>query len=168
MIIRKRKYSKSYYTSKKGEAYPFVRGFINQGKNDRLSRHRLFEYLEKHEIDFDRARKIIHKAVTLEPTNRRSLWKMTRFSLYVWQRLKEHKNWMLNSKINSCKRVVQSPEYLRMYKTFPFGPFNEAKEVKNLNLLITDPRQQIHFRSRNFVYKGTGKNIPQELLDKIC
>ena len=40
-------------------------------------------------------------------------------------------------------------------------------EIKNLNLLITDKRQQIHFRSKNFVFKGTRKNIPQELLDEI-
>ena len=74
---------------------------------------------------------------------------------------------MLNSKINSCRAVVNSPEYLRLYKTFPFGPFNEAKEIKNLNLLITDKRQQIHFRSKNFVFKGTKRNIPQGLLDEI-
>jgi|TARA_R100001594_G_C4038099_1_gene262644 hypothetical protein len=126
------------------------------------------KFLKQNEIGLDRARKIIHKVANVSPTNRRTLWKMTRFSFYVWQRLKEHKENMLGSKINTCKRVVNSPEYLRMYKTFPFGPFSEAREVKNLNLLITDPRQQIHFRSRNFVYKGTSKNIPQELLDKIC
>ena len=124
-------------------------------------------WLDREEIPLDRARKILHKAVKFSPTDRRSLWKMTRFSLFVWQRVKEHKADMLNSKIASCRSVVNSPEYHRMYKTFPFGPFNEAKEIKNLNLLITDKRQQIHFRSKNFVFKGTRKNIPQELLDEI-
>ena len=124
-------------------------------------------WLESEEIPLDRARKILHKATRFSPTDRRSLWKMTRFSLFVWQRVKEYKLKMLNSKINSCRAVVNSPEYLRLYKTFPFGPFNEAKEIKNLNLLITDKRQQIHFRSKNFVFKGTRKNIPQELLDEI-
>ena len=41
------------------------------------------------------------------------------------------------------------------------------REIKNLNKLVTDPRQFPYFRSKNFVYKNTNKNIPQELLDKI-
>lgn len=170
MDYGKKKYSKPYYTSKEGEAYPFEKGFLKNKKgNDRLSRHRLFNYLEKHDIDFDTARKIIHKAVTLSPTNRRSLWKMSRFTHYVWQRAKEYKEMKANNgKMRSVTIVVNSERYRRMYKTFPFGAFNESQEIKKLYELVTDPRQKIHFKSQNFVYEGTKTPIPQDILDKIC
>jgi len=174
MDYRKKKYSKSYYTSKEGEAYPFEKGFSKNTKgNDRLSKHRLFEYLEKHDIDFDTARKIIHKAVTLSPTNRRSLWKMTRFTHYVWQRHKEHREMGANNnKMRSVAIVVKSERYRRMYNTFPFAAFNESQEITKLYELVTDPRQKIHFKSQNFGIEGNPgpkeKRIPQDVLDKIC
>ena len=130
----------------------------------------LIIYLKEHEIDPVRARAIIHKSVALSPTNRRSLWKMHRFMMYVHQRLREWKQFdgHNNGKKRSVIQVVQSNIYRDKFKTYPFGFFNEAKEIKNLYQLVTDPRQQIHFTSKNFCYPNTSKPIPQELLDKIC
>ena len=40
-------------------------------------------------------------------------------------------------------------------------------QFKRLNHLITDPRQQIYFKSKYFTFEGKTENIPQELIDKI-
>ena len=41
--------------------------------------------------------------VKFSPTDRRSLWKMTRFSLFVWQRVKEHKDMVASLKKTTYK-----------------------------------------------------------------
>ena len=128
----------------------------------------LLKYLDKEGISPLNALEIVKKANTINPSNYRSHWKMTRFSLYLWQRIKEDKARMLGKKIDSIRRVVATDKYKRLYKLYPgFKAFNEAKEVKNLNLLITDPRQFIHFKERNFVYENTKHRIPQGLIDKL-
>ena len=128
----------------------------------------LLKYLDKEGISPLNALEIVKKANTINPSNYRSHWKMTRFSLYLWQRIKEDKAQMLGKKIDSIRRVVATDKYKRLYKLYPgFKAFNEAKEVKNLNLLITDPRQFIHFKERNFVYENTKHRIPQGLIDKL-
>ena len=40
-------------------------------------------------------------------------------------------------------------------------------QFKRLNHLITDPRQQVYFKSKYFTLEGKKENIPQELIDKI-
>jgi len=128
----------------------------------------LLKYLDKEGISPLNALEIVKKANTINPSNYRSHWKMTRFSLYLWQRIKEDKAQMLGKKIDSIRRVVATEKYKRLYKLYPgFKAFNEAKEAKNLNLLITDPRQFIHFKERNFVYENTKHRIPQGLIDKL-
>ena len=59
------------------------------------------------------------------------------------------------------------PKYKNLYETFPLAPFNPHKEVKNLAQLIAEPRQTKEFKSKNFVYEGTKKNIPQGIIDKL-
>ena len=129
---------------------------------------KLLDYLDKEGINPLNALEIVKKANTINPSNYRSHWKMTRFSLYLWQRIKEDKANMLGKKIDSIRRVVATEKYKRNYKLYPgHKAFNEAKEVKNLNLLITDPRQFIHFKERNFVFENTKRRIPQGLIDKL-
>ena len=130
--------------------------------------NKLLNYLDKEGISPLNALEIVKKANTINPSNYRSHWKMTRFSLYLWQRIKEDKARMLGKKIASIRRVVATDKYKRLYKLYPgFKAFNEAKEVKNLNLLITDPRHFIHFKERNFVFENTKRRIPQGLIDKL-
>ena len=90
-----------------------------------------------------------------------------RFTLYIWARLYEHQKGLLGKKIDTVRRVVGSKEFNNLHKTYPLGRLDIEREIKNLNKLITDPRQFPYFRSNNFVYKGSNKNIPQDLLDKI-
>ena len=61
-----------------------------------------------------------------------------------------------------------SDKYKRLYNTFPGLPkFDPQREWKNLSQLIAEPRQDKEFKSKNFVYEGTKKNIPQTLIDKL-
>jgi|TARA_R110000796_G_scaffold238169_1_gene358418 hypothetical protein len=129
---------------------------------------KLLDYLDKEGINPLNALEIVKKHNTINPSNYRTHWKMTRFTLYIWQRIKEDKANMLGKKIDSIRRVVATEKYKRNYKLYPgHKAFNEAKEVKNLNLLITDPRQFIHFKERNFVFENTKRRIPQGLIDKL-
>jgi hypothetical protein len=41
------------------------------------------------------------------------------------------------------------------------------KEIKNLTQLIAEPRQSKEFKSKNFVYEGTKRNIPQEVINRL-
>ena len=135
-------------------------------KNDEVNK--LLNYLDKEGISPLNALEIVKKHNTINPSNYRTHWKMTRFTLYLWQRIKEDKARMLGKKIDSIRRVVATEKYKRLYDKSPgFKAFNEAKEVKNLNLLITDPRQFIHFKERNFVYENSKQRIPQGLIDKL-
>ena len=128
----------------------------------------LLKYLDKEGISPLNALEIVKKANTINPSNYRTHWKMSRFSLYLWERLKEYAAKMLGKKIETVRRIVASDTYKRLYKLYPrHKAFNEAKEVKNLNLLITDPRQFVHFKERNFVYENTKHRIPQGLIDKL-
>ena len=129
---------------------------------------KLLDYLDKEGISPLNALEIVKKHNTINPSNYRTHWKMTRFTLYLWQRIKEDRAQMLGKKIDSIRRVVATEKYKRLYKLYPgFKAFNEAKEVKNLNLLITDPRHFIHFKERNFVFENTKRRIPQGLIDKL-
>jgi hypothetical protein len=44
---------------------------------------------------------------------------------------------------------------------------DKEKEIKNLTQLIAEPRQTKEFKSKNFVYEGTKKNIPQSVIDRL-
>lgn len=131
---------------------------------------KLGDYLWKQKIQPDDALKVLKKTYELSPSNYRTQWKMWRFTMYLWTRLDEKKKLgRLGPKINSIRAVVETPKYRRLWETWAKDnkKFNADKEVKNLNLLITDPRQFGFFKERNFYYEGTKKNIPQELIDEI-
>ena len=91
----------------------------------------LHSFLKKEELDVKTAISILKKSTQTNPGNFRSLWKMMRFTLYIWQRHKEYKANMLGTKIESIRRVVAMPKYKRLWATHKqTGEFNEAKEVK--------------------------------------
>ena len=73
-------------------------------KNDEV--RKLLNYLDKEGISPLNALEIVKKHNTINPSNYRTHWKMTRFTLYLWQRIKEDKARMLGKKIDSIRRVV--------------------------------------------------------------
>jgi len=129
-------------------------------------------YLIHNKISPEQAMAILDKTIKIDwkknINNPRIQWKMWRFSLYLWARIDEDQKGLLGKKIETIRRLVESPKYKRLWDTFPQrGGFNPEKEIKNLNLLVTDPRQFGYFREENFVFEGTQKRIPQELIDKV-
>ena len=129
-------------------------------------------YLVRNKISPEQAMAILDKTIKINwkknINNPRIQWKMWRFNLYLWARIDEDQKGLLGKKIETIRRLVESPKYKRLWDTFPQrGGFNPEKEIKNLNLLVTDPRQFGYFREENFVFEGTQKRIPQELIDKV-
>ena len=123
----------------------------------------LITYLKANNVTEDDALLYIKKSL---PPKRH--WKMMRFTLYLWRRIEEHNKGMKRSRIASVIFLVSSPKYKRLYDTFPGLPkFNSEREAKNLSQLIAEPRQDKEFKSKNFFYEGTKKNIPQTLIDKL-
>jgi len=101
-------------------------------------------------------------------TNIRFEWKMLRFTMFVWERIKEDKNLFLKPKIDTVREVVSSRRYKDFfYGYFPGVDFDHEKEVKLLNKLISEKPQQPLFTEGNYFYEGTKRVIPQDHLDKL-
>ena len=129
----------------------------------------LLDYLDKRDIDPLEARDIIHKSTPeAQPDNKKFNWKMLRFNMYFWERIEQDKKGYLWKKTDTAKAVVESREYKVAYQSFnSSSKFDPEKEAFNLFKLITDPRQKPYFKSRYFVFKGSLKNIPQEIIDYL-
>jgi hypothetical protein len=129
----------------------------------------LVRNLEALKVDPKRAMRLINDNLNKSKDgNTRFNWKMMRFTLYIWARVQEHKTLVMKPKIDTVRELVSTPKYKRLWETFPqSNPFSHQREVKNLAQLIAEPRQQIYFKSSNFLYEGTKKNIPQDIIDKI-
>ena len=123
---------------------------------------KLLKMLEQRGISEDEAIEYIEKSI---PYKR--IWKMWRFTLYLWKRIENEKRGINKNRIETVAEVVHMPKYKRLYDTFPLMPFDADKEIKNLTQLIAEPRQSKEFKSKHFVYEGTKKNIPQSVIDKL-
>jgi hypothetical protein len=128
----------------------------------------LVDYLEDNKISADIALGIIERALDTKSTGHRFHWKMTRFTLYIWERVKEDKDLFLKPKIDTVREVVSTKKYKRLYDAYPNQPkFDHQKEVKNFAKLVSEPRQQHYFKEGNFFYEGTKRPIPQSVIDRI-
>ena len=128
----------------------------------------LVDYLKDNNVSADIAFGIIERALDTKSTGHRFHWKMTRFTLYIWERVKEKEALFLKPKIDTVREIVSTKKYKRLYDAYPARkPFNHANEVKKLAQLIAEPRQQIYFKEGNFKYEGTNRIIPQHIIDKI-
>jgi len=124
---------------------------------------KLIKMLEQRGISEDEAIKYIESSIPYKRT-----WKMWRFTLYLWMRVYYDKKGITKSRIDVVKEMVNSGKYERLYATFPLPlPMDKEKEIKNLTQLIAEPRQTKEFKSKNFVYEGTKKNIPQSVIDRL-
>ena len=140
----------------------------------------LVNYLIKEKISPEVALGIIKRASETRITNHRVAWKMMRFTLYIWARLKEYEKdqMFLPPRIQTIQELVTTKKFKRLWDTFPQPyKFDPQKEVRNLVKLVSDNRQSIYFQSKNFVYEPNTlsitrkikpkKNIPQDIIDKI-
>ena len=132
---------------------------------------KLGKYLRENDIKLEEAKDILKRALEINPTNIRSLWKMKRFGMYIAQRIDEDKQGLLGKKIESARRVVASKNYIDEYKKHHQGIMGLKKvdqeyEAFKLNKLITDPRQYHFFKSKYLTYPRSNRNIPQDVIDK--
>tara|TARA_R110001592_G_scaffold343782_1_gene634591 strand:+ start:1449 stop:1883 length:435 start_codon:yes stop_codon:yes gene_type:complete len=135
------------------------------------------EYLKKNEVNDKEAVDTLKRALEINPTNVRSLWKISRFEMYIWQRMEEYDRDLLGKKIESCRRVVVSKNYMNEYKEHHPGIMglkktDAAYEAFKLNKLVTDPRQYPFFKSKYLrmpspKLKKLNVMIPQEIIDKV-
>ena len=135
------------------------------------------EYLKKNEVNDKEAVDTLKRALEINPTNVRSLWKISRFEMYIWQRMEEYDKDLLGKKIESCRRVVVSKNYMKEYKEHHPGIMglkktDAAYEAFKLNKLVTDPRQYPFFKSKYLrmpspKLKKLNVMIPQEIIDKV-
>ena len=124
---------------------------------------KLIKMLEQRGISEDEAIKYIESSIPYKRT-----WKMWKFTLYLWMRVYYDKKGITKSRIDVVKEMVNSGKYERLYATFPLPlPMDKEKEIKNLTQLMAEPRQTKEFKSKNFVYEGTKKNIPQSVIDRL-
>lgn len=101
-------------------------------------------------------------------TNIRFEWKMLRFTMFVWERVREDKDLFLKPKIDTVREVVSSRRFKDyFYGYFPGVDFDHEKEVKLLNKLIHEKSQKQFFNEGNYFYERTKDIIPQKHLDKI-
>lgn len=131
----------------------------------------LGKHLRDNDIDVKDAINILKKALQINPSNIRSLWKLQRFGMYIAQRIDEDKQGLLGKKIESVRRVVSSKNFVDEYKKHHQGIMSLKKtdaeyEAFKLNKLITDPRQYHFFKSKYLTYPRSSRQIPQDIIDK--
>ena len=122
----------------------------------------ILKYLKQRKITEEDAIKYIESSIPYK-----KIWKMWRFTLYLWARVDNDKRGIKKNRIETVAQVVHMPKYKRLYDTFPLMPFDPDKEIKNLAQLIAEPRQCKEFKSKHFFYEGTKKAIPQSVIDKL-
>ena len=137
-------------------------------------RYQLEKFLKDNKISFSEATRIISRTKDIKTDEHfvggikgRYTWKMWRFTLYLWARVDNEKKGIKKNRIETVDQVVMAPKYKRLYDTFPLPKFDHNNEIKKLTQLIAEPRQDKEFKSKNFVYEGTKRSIPHEVIDKL-
>ena len=129
----------------------------------------LEETLRKRNVKPGEAFRIINEKLHhKEEGSIRFNWKMIRLTLYVWERVGEHKNGYLKPKIDTVKRVVERRRFKDFYLGyFPDIPFNYDDEIRRLNKLIAEKPQQKFLKEGYYLFPGSNKIIPQKHLDLV-
>jgi hypothetical protein len=95
-------------------------------------------------------------------------WKMIRFTLFIWARLKEDRDGYLKPKIDTVRGVVRSRKFeYFFYGYYPDLKLNFEDEERKLNKLIAEKPQQKFFKEGYYFHEGTKKLVTQALLDTI-
>jgi len=145
----------------------------------------LIQFMEDEEISPKDALQVLKKEYEVNFNNMRTKWKMIRFTMYLWARLDEEKSGYLGKKSDTIRRLIRTSKYQNQYHAFapniqPTAQMNVmlnyekrnpeayfAIHYKQLNQLVSDPRQVIFFREKYFYYEKTKKHIPQEVIDRV-
>jgi len=144
----------------------YERGPRVKGPRSRTDWDFLVYELKKMDITPGEAYRII--AEKKGNTNIRFQWKMMRFTMYVWERLKESEKMFQRPKIDTVREVVSRRKFKEFfYGYYPDLEFDHDKEVKLLNKLIAEKPQRPFFKEGYYFYPGTKKVIPQKVLDTI-
>ena len=95
-------------------------------------------------------------------------WKMLRFTMFIWERVREYNNEKLRKKIDTIRTIVSSRKFEMFYEGyFPDVKLDKARETHILNKLIAETKQKVYFKEGYYNYEDTKKLIPQSLLSKI-
>ena len=142
-----------------------------RNKSGEVTMNALVDYLEKHKITPEEALGYVIESSRIDPTHPRTEWKLLRFTMYLWERLKEYDRKQIGKKQDTCLKVVNSSKFKQFYEAYSFNPkkLNELQEANNLFKLVGDKRQRHFFKSRFYRYPGGSKDklMPQDLIDKI-
>ena len=129
----------------------------------------IIKYLRRNDIDQGIALNVLKREFApVKSGHIKTHWKLVKFQLYLWERLKDFEARKNRKRIEVVERLVHSIAYKKAYEQFPNPPFNAEKEIKNLTQLIAEPRQDKFFISKNFSEPGRPtKKLPQDLINKL-
>ena len=123
-------------------------------------------HMAKLQVTPQEAFRIIRERKTKDTS--RFNWKMVRFTLFIWERVREDAKGYLKPKIDTVKSVVADERFKElMYGYYPELPFEYEHEVTLLNRLIAETIQRPYFTEGYYVYEKTKGIIPQKHLDRI-
>ena len=141
---------------------------LSEGKRPKIINtwNSLGEQLGNLGVSPQEAFRIIKEKKTKDTT--RQNWKMIRFTLFVWERIREDDRGYLKPKIDTVKAVVNDRRFKDlMYGYYPDLKFNYENEVNLLNRLIAEKIQRPYFTEGYYKYERTNKIIPQKHIDNI-
>ena len=129
----------------------------------------LVDNLRTLKVDPKRAMRLINDNLNKSKDgNTRFNWKMIRFTLYIWERLREYERTYLKPKIDTVREVVRRREFRDFFEAyFPDEEFDQQQEITKLNKLIAEEAQQKYFTEGFYKHRGSNKIVEQKLLDRI-
>ena len=129
----------------------------------------LVRNLEALKVDPKRAMRLINDNLNKSKDgNTRFNWKMMKFTLYIWERLREFDRTYLKPKIDTVREVVSKRVFKDFFEAyFPDEEFDQGQEIIKLNKLIAEEAQQKYFTEGFYKYPGTNKIVEQKVLDRI-
>jgi len=134
-----------------------------------VTERELLEALKKLKVKPSEAYRIVNDKINRDNSeNIRFNWKMLRFTLFIWQRVKEHEDGYLKPKIDTVRDVIKDVRMEQFfYGYFPDIKMNAESEGRALNKLIAEKSQQQYLMEGYYLYERTKKIIPQKHLNTI-
>jgi hypothetical protein len=87
----------------------------------------------------------------------RAYWKLFRLNLYIDERIRYKKLNVKVKKVETCRAVVETEEFKKEFKKyFPNETIDLDQNAKNIQYMVTDPRQYDQMR---ILYKMKGHEV---------